>query len=407
MRTVMPATPFAINAHLSKKYDCEVFLKREDLSPVRSYKLRGAYNFFRKVLAMPEQPEHFVCASAGNHAQGFAWTCSHFGKRGTIFMPITTPEQKVTKTRVFGGDFIDIQLIGDIFDDCYAAARLFAEEKSAAFVPPFDHEDIIEGQATVALEILKIGSEFRKGKPVDILLLPVGGGGLSAGVKQVFAELSPSTRIVLVEPEDASSLYDSLQAGERVKLKQISNFVDGAAVAQIGNANFEVLKSQNLSDIKLIPENRLCMTIAEMLNIEGVVLEPAGALTIDALADFELEELVGKRVVCVTSGGNFDFERLPEVKEKALRYSGRKKYYILRLPQRPGALKDFLAQLGPDDDISRFEYMKKSARNFGTILIGLETSGPDNFRDFEERMAANDFGFQDITDNDLLSNLIV
>jgi len=401
MQSVLQPTPLAENLHLSQRFGCSVLLKREDLSPVRSYKLRGAYNFFRKALADNPELDHFVCASAGNHAQGFAWACDHFGKRGTIFMPTTTPAQKITKTEVFGKGETEIRLVGDIFDECNTAAIEFAESVGAAFVPPFDHLDIIEGQATVALEMLE------QEPAIDILLLTVGGGGLSAGVIQVFADFSPSTKILLVEPAEAASLHAALNAGERVKLATLSNFVDGAAVAQIGRANYQVLADHDPAAMVLVPETRLCTTIIEMLNIEGIVLEPAGALTIDALTDLDPNELKGKKVVCLTSGGNFDFERLPEVKEKALKYSGLKKYFILRLPQRPGALKDFLSLLGPDDDISRFEYMKKSARNFGTILIGLETSSAENFADFEHRMTNNGFGFQDITDNDILSNLII
>ena len=401
MQSVVKPTPLDENLHLSERFGCSILLKREDLSPVRSYKLRGAYNFFRKALAEDPDRDHFVCASAGNHAQGFAWACAHFGRRGIIFMPTTTPAQKITKTEVFGKDFIDIRLVGDIFDDCNTAALDFAKQTSAAFVPPFDHLDIIEGQATVALEILE------QEPAIDWLLLPVGGGGLSAGVIQVFADFSPQTKIILVEPAEAASLHASLKAGERIKLETMSNFVDGAAVAQIGKANFDVLAKHDQAAMRLVPENRLCTTIAEMLNIEGIVLEPAGALTIDALADLDPEAIKGQKVVCLTSGGNFDFERLPEVKEKAMKYSGLKKYFILRLPQRPGALKDFLSLLGPEDDISRFEYMKKSARNFGSILIGLETSRAENLPAFEQRMTENGFGFQDITDNDLLSNLIV
>ncbi len=401
MQSVLTPTPLVENLHLSQRFGCSVSLKREDLSPVRSYKLRGAYNFFRKALAQNPELDHFVCASAGNHAQGFAWACAHFGKRGTIFMPTTTPAQKIMKTEVFGKGLIDIQLVGDIFDECNTAAIEFSTAAQAAFVPPFDHVDIIEGQATVALEMLE------QEPAIDILLLPVGGGGLSAGVIQVFADFSPSTKIILVEPAEAASLHASLEASERIKLETLSNFVDGAAVAQIGKANYQVLADHDPNAMVLVPETRLCTTLIEMLNVEGIVLEPAGALTVDALTDLDPDDMKGKKVVCLTSGGNFDFERLPEVKEKALRYSGLKKYFILRLPQRPGALKDFLSLLGPEDDISRFEYMKKSARNFGTILIGLETAHADNFPAFEDRMTENGFGFQDITDNELLTNLIV
>ncbi|MEM9357534.1 MAG: threonine ammonia-lyase IlvA, partial [Pseudomonadota bacterium] len=334
--------------------------------------------------------------------QGFAYACRHFGVAGTVFMPVTTPQQKIQKTRVFGGENIEIKLEGDIFDQCYAAAMDHAEKTGARFVPPFDHADIIEGQATVALELLE-----QAGRPVDLLIIPVGGGGLAAGVTQVMRALSPKTRILYVEPAGAPSFKSSLQSQKRVRLERVDNFVDGAAVAQIGELNFGLLKSTDPNSVLLIKEDSLCETIIEMLNIEGIVLEPAGALEIDALRHLDPADLKGKTVVCLTSGGNFDFERLPEVKERALRASGRKKYYILRLPQRPGALREFLDLLGPNDDIARFEYLKKSARNFGSILLGVETPDPANFVLLNEKMDQAGFQFQDITEDDLVASFIV
>lgn len=401
---ILDATPCQKNIYLSQKYDANIFLKREDLTPVRSYKMRGAYNFISKAInSNADHQGDFVCASAGNHAQGFAFCCAHFGVHGTIFMPVTTPQQKIDKTRAFGGANVEIKLIGDIFDQCYTAALSFADEHKALMVPPFDHADIVEGQATIALETL----EQLDGEVLDLMIMPVGGGGLAAGVSTYLAATSPKTQILLVEPEGAPSLKSSLKQGERIKLHAIDNFVDGAAVAQVGALNFEMLKHLPADFVHLVPENRLCATIIEMLNIEGMVLEPAGALSIDILSALPPEMLKGKNVVCVTSGGNFDFERLPEVKEKALKYSGLKKYFILRMPQRPGALKDFLNMLGPNDDIARFEYLKKSARNFGTVLMGIETNDTKNFDALKAKLIAGDFGFQDITDNELLSSLIV
>lgn len=399
---LLEPTPLQENLYLSGKHGARVFLKREDLTPVRSYKLRGAFNFFRKALAAERPPARFVCASAGNHAQGFAFACRHFGVDGVVFMPVTTPRQKIDKTRAFGGDRVRIELTGDIFDQCNAAALAFAEAEGAAMVPPFDHPDIIEGQATVALEIL---AQFHE--PIDVLILPVGGGGLSAGVSRIFAALSPKTKLALVEPTGAPSLRRSLEAGERVKLARVDNFVDGAAVAQIGALNWEILQRFAPEDVTLIPEDQLCVTILDMLNHEGVVLEPAGALEVEALRHLPQEMIAGKTVVAVTSGGNFDFERLPEVKERALKAAGLKKYYILRLPQRPGALKDFLNVLGPEDDIARFEYLKKSARNFGSILIGIETQRAENFERLEREMEEAGFQARDITADEVVANFIV
>ncbi len=404
VREIFPETPLQLNEHLSRRYGASIWLKREDLSPVRSYKIRGAFNFLRKAVAKAGKGKIFVCASAGNHAQGFAFACRHFGVHGVVFMPVTTPQQKIEKTRIFGGEFISIRLVGDIFDQCYAAARQHVQDNDGYMVPPFDHEDIIEGQATVAAEIM---DQLPDGTKPDIVVMPVGGGGLSAGLSGFLAGTVRKENFLFCEPEGAPSLKKSLERGEPVTLNKIDNFVDGAAVARIGDLNFKALKDFPADQVQLIPENAICVTIIEMLNLEGVVLEPAGALSIAALEKLGREKLEGKTVVAVVSGGNFDFERLPDVKERAMRYTGVKKYFILRLPQRPGALRDFLNLLGPDDDIARFEYLKKSARNFGSILIGIETSAKENFAGLLERFEAAGLGYEDITENDILSNLII
>jgi threonine dehydratase len=404
LRDLFPETPLQENVYLSHKTGARVFLKREDLSPVRSYKIRGAFNFFRKALKAGSKAELFVCASAGNHAQGFAFVCRHFGKRGVVFMPVTTPQQKIDKTRHFGGEFVEIRLIGDFFDDCLRAALAFAEESGGHMVPPFDHKDIVEGQATVAYEM---ATQMPDGVRPEIVLLPIGGGGLAAGVTRYLAEQGQSPRFVFCEPAGAPSLKTALSLGRRVKLPSVDNFVDGAAVAEIGREPLRYLKNFPADTVHLIPENRLCATMVEMLNIEGVVLEPAGALTIDALKDFPKRELRGKTVVAVVSGGNFDFERLPDVKERALRYEGLKKYFVFRFPQRPGALRDFLNLLGPDDDIVRFEYLKKSARNFGSVLIGIETKDARNFGVLTKRFHEAGWAYQDITENETLAGFII
>ena len=404
MRGLFVETPLQFNDHLSAKYGANIWLKREDLSPVRSYKIRGAFNFLRKVIAGGGSDRTFVCASAGNHAQGFAYVCRHFGVRGTIFMPVTTPQQKIAKTRMFGGEFIDIRLFGDFFDQCYAASRDYAETTGGYMVPPFDHADIIEGQATVAAEIM---AQLPEGTVPDLVVVPVGGGGLSSGVTGYLDGIVPRDGFLFCEPAGAPSLKRALEAGEPVTLPQVDNFVDGAAVARIGDLNFKALSGFSADQVMLIAENAICVSMIDMLNIEGVVLEPAGALSIAALAELPAEALVGKTIVAVVSGGNFDFERLPDVKERAMRHLGLKKYFILRLAQRPGALKDFLNLLGPEDDIARFEYLKKSARNFGSILIGIETLRPENFATLKAAFQAAGLGYQDITDNDILASLII
>mgnify|MGYP000669055654 FL=1 len=395
MREVFSATPLMRNDHLSEKYGADIWLKREDLSPVRSYKLRGAFNAMRKVI--PEKTV-FVCASAGNHAQGVAFMCSHFGVKGVIFMPVTTPQQKIQKTKMFGGAQVEVRLVGDYFDKTLTAAQEFCTAEGAHFLSPFDDDDVIEGQASVAVEI-----EEQLGRVPDHIILPVGGGGLSSGIYSYFGK---SCDYTFVEPKGAPSLAGALAKGMPVDVSPINSFVDGAAVAKIGQRNFECLKDVDPKDVIDLAEDRICVTIIEMLNVEGIVLEPAGALSIEALGEVA-DQIKGKTVVCVASGGNFDFERLPEVKERAQRYSGVKKYFILRMPQRPGALKEFLNILGPDDDICRFEYLKKSARNFGSVLIGIETRSPDSFAPFLSQLNEAGFTYTDITNDETLAQFVL
>ncbi|WP_375247211.1 threonine ammonia-lyase IlvA [Planktomarina temperata] len=397
MRQLFPATPLQRNDHLSNVYDADIWLKREDLSPVRSYKLRGAFN------AMGKQADKdvFVCASAGNHAQGVAYVCRHLQKKGVIFMPVTTPEQKIRKTRLFGGAWVQVQLVGDYFDDTLRASQAYCAEVGGHFLSPFDDPDVIEGQATVTYEMLE-----QLGRSPDVFVVPVGGGGLSSSARRLLSERAPETEIFYVEPSGGKSLAAAVQAGAPIALAQVDTFVDGAAVAKMGVNTFAALKGIDADHVLDIPEDRICTTILDMLNTEGIVLEPAGALALDALKDLK-DKIKGKTVVCVSSGGNFDFERLPEVKERAQRYTGVKKYFILRLPQRPGALKDFLGLLGPDDDIARFEYLKKSARNFGTVLLGIETSKPENFALLSERLEAAGMSIRDITGDEAMVDLII
>jgi threonine dehydratase len=401
IRDLFPETPLQRNDHLSARYGAEIWLKREDLSPVRSYKLRGAFNAMRKVRAARPDQREFVCASAGNHAQGVAFACRHFGVHGTIFMPVTTPQQKIDKTRIFGGDVVQIELVGDYFDQTLTAAQEFCAKKGAHFLSPFDDPDVIEGQASVAVELLD-----QLGRAPDLVILPVGGGGLASGVTGYLREVTPSTGFRFVEPLGGASLTAALRDGMPVKLPRVNSFVDGAAVARIGAANFALLDWVPRDHVLLAPEDRICVTMLEMLNVEGIVLEPAGALSVDVLPELA-DQIRGKTVVCITSGGNFDFERLPEVKERAQRHAGLKKYFILRMPQRPGALREFLNMLGPNDDIARFEYLKKSARNFGSVLIGIETKDASHFRQFTDRMDAAGLAFRDITSDEALSEFLI
>ena len=401
LRALFPPTPLQFSEYLSEIYGAQIYIKREDLTPVRSYKIRGAFHLISQ-LSEEEKNKGMVCASAGNHAQGVAFACAYFQKRGKIFMPVPTPEQKIEKTKLIGKGYVDIILVGDTFDEAYKASQEVCKKEGGVFVPPFDHEKIIEGQATIGIEILASLQS-----PIDYLLMPVGGGGLSAGLSTLFLERSPQTELICVEPAGAPSLKASLAAGRVVELEKIDTFVDGAAVKRIGDINYQILKSFIKNEVLLIPENRLCKTMLDFLFYEGIILEPAGGLSIDALKDLPRDMIQGKTIVCILSGGNFDFERLPDVKERAMKYSGLKKYFILRLPQRPGALKEFLGLLEAEDDIVRFEYLKKSTNSFGSVLLGIATKDSKHFRLLFSKMEKAGFEYQDVTDDKILADFVI
>ncbi|WP_139413414.1 threonine ammonia-lyase IlvA [Bartonella mastomydis] len=404
---VFAETPLQRNDFLSQKYDAEIYLKREDLTPVRSYKIRGAFNFVSEMLSSISSDSAFVCASAGNHAQGVSFVCRYFKRKGVIFMPMTTPQQKIEKTRIFGEEFIDIRLVGETFDQCYEAAQSFVVENGGVMAPPFDDIRIITGQATVLCEAALQWKKLNGESEPDLMIVPVGGGGLASGISKFLREYGWNTKLRFVEPQRAASLLACLESGKRVKLENIDTFVDGAAVAEIGALNYTILKHFSPDSVITVPENRVCSTMVEMLNVEGVVLEPAGALSIDALNSIPSQELKGKKIILVISGGNFDFARLPEIKERSLRFEGLRKYFIFSFPQHPGALRHFLSTLSPDDDIVRFEYFKKSARNFGSVLVAIETKKYGNFRLLEEKFQALGWRYRDITDDQTLFDFVI
>lgn len=396
---VVRRTPLIRNANLSKRYGADIWLKREDLQVVRSYKLRGAYNMMSQLPAYALQ-NGVVCASAGNHAQGFAYSCNRLGVKGVVFMPVITPRQKVLQTEMFGNGSIEIKLVGDTFDDCAAAAKAYTLAYNMAFVPPFDHLDIIEGQGTVGVEIL---DEL---KEIDFVILPIGGGGLSAGVGTFFKENSPNTKIIGVEPEGAPSMKAALAAGHPVVLDTIDRFVDGAAVKRVGDITFEICR-EVLDDVLLVPEGRVCQTILELYNKDAIVAEPAGALSIAALEDMKTI-IKGKNVVCVVSGSNNDIDRLPEIKERSLQYEGLKHYFLIRFAQRPGALKEFVNHvLGPNDDIKRFEYMQKTNKETGPALVGIELLRAEDYTTLIEKMHQYHIDFSEINKNDTLFGYLV
>jgi threonine dehydratase len=401
LRGVALKTPLQRSHRLSEKYGAEVYLKREDLQTVRSYKIRGAYNKMA-LLSDEAKQRGVVCASAGNHAQGVAMACQLMKVNGIIFMPTVTPMQKVRKVRSFGKEFVEVILIGDTYDDAYAESLKAMEERELTYVHPFDDRDTIAGQGTVGLEILNDAKA-----PIDFLLMAVGGGGLSAGVGSVFKQLSEKTKIYGVEPSGAPAMYDSIKKGEVVTLEQIDSFVDGAAVRRVGTNNFPIVR-EVLEAILLVPEGKVCGIMLELYNEDGLVVEPAGCLsvaTLDQLA--KLHDLSGKTIVCVIGGGNNDITRMAEIQERALLYAGLKHYFIVEFPQRAGALLDFLHILGPDDDITHFEYTKKHNRASGPALVGIQLGAEADYKALEDRMNKAGIQFEHVNDQPLLFEMFV
>ncbi|MGG5903649.1 threonine ammonia-lyase IlvA [Sphingobacterium daejeonense] len=399
IKDVVTRTPLQYNLHLSEKYGADVYLKREDLQVVRSYKLRGAFN---KILSLSEEERSkgVVCASAGNHAQGVALSCKKLNIQGVIFMPGPTPRQKITQTEMWGNGNIEIILVGDTFDDCQKGALEYAKDHGMTFIPPFDDLKVIEGQGTVAVEILEDLPD------VDAVFIPIGGGGLSSGLSYHMKKHAPHVKCYGVEPEGAPSMQAALQNGGPIELEHINKFVDGAAVKKIGALTYDI-SSQLLDSVKSIPEGKICTTILELYNKDAIVAEPAGALSIAAL-DFHKDEIKGKKVVCVVSGGNNDIDRMSEIKELSLLYEGFKHYFIVRFPQRPGALKLLVTEvLGPKDDITRFEYIKKTERERGPALIGIELNDPNDYITFIERLKSYKFDFIEVNKDQTLFEYLV
>lgn len=384
LKGVAIETPLSKNFNLSKELEATILFKREDLQVVRSYKIRGAYNKMCS-LTSDEKQRGIVCASAGNHAQGVALSCKLLQIKGTIFMPSPTPKQKINQVKMFGEDFINIIIEGDTYDDAYNASKVECDSKNKTFIHPFNDEKVIEGQATVGLEILN-----QTDKKIDYVFVPIGGGGLSAGLSTVFKGLSPDTKIIGVEPQGAPSMQTSIRNKKNTALDTIDSFVDGAAVKKVGDLNFAICL-QNLDAVITVPEGKVCQTILDLYNIDAIVVEPAGALSITAL-DFYADEIKGKNVVCVVSGSNNDITRTADIKERALLYANLKHYFIVKFPQRAGALKQFVAEiLGPNDDITHFEYTKKTNREKGVAVVGLELKSAKDLEPLISRMKEHNF----------------
>ncbi|MES2827437.1 MAG: threonine ammonia-lyase IlvA [Bacteroidota bacterium] len=396
---VINRTPLIYNQKLSEKYACEIYLKREDMQVVRSYKLRGAYNMISQ-LSEDELSRGIVCASAGNHAQGVAFSCDKLGTKGVIFMPEITPRQKVKQTEMFGNGNVELVLVGDTFDDCLLEALDYTKANNMTFIPPFDNYSIIEGQGTVGVEILDDLPD------TDIIVMPIGGGGLAAGVGNYVKSVNPDIRLIGVEPEGAPSMLKAFEHGGPVTLPEINRFVDGASVKRVGSLTYE-LCSKVLNSMLLVAEGKICTTILKLYNEDAIVVEPAGALAVAALDQIK-DEVAGKKVVCVISGGNNDIERMQEIKEKSLLYEGLKHYFIVRFPQRPGALKLFVNNvLGPQDDITRFEFIKKTNRENGPALVGIELTNSADYEALVERMKAFKFEIIELNNDQTLFEYLV
>jgi threonine dehydratase len=400
LKGVAVQTPLAANTNLSERFKANIMLKREDLQIVRSYKIRGAYNKISS-LSKEQMKRGVVCASAGNHAQGVAFSCHKLGIKGTIFMPVTTPKQKTRQVSMFGKDNIDIVLVGDTFDEASKEATKFCTENNAVFIHPFNDEKVIEGQATIGLDILNDTREH-----IDYIFIPIGGGGLASGVGSIFKNLSPETKIIGVEPLGAPTMKTCIEKGEVVKLEKVDNFVDGAAVQRAGELNFELCRNI-LDDIILVPEGKICTTILELYNQDAIVVEPAGALSIAAL-DFYADQLKGKTAVCIVSGSNNDITRMEEIKERSLLYEGLKHYFVVNLPQRSGAFRDFLEKVvGSGNDITFFEYSKKTNREQGPAVIGFELSRKEEFDPLLKRMAEHQVNYIYLNDKPELFQFLV
>ncbi|WP_374461660.1 threonine ammonia-lyase IlvA [Chryseobacterium taeanense] len=398
---VVNYTPLQYNQRLSEKYEAHIFLKREDLQLVRSYKLRGAYNKIKSLFDQGEISAGIVCASAGNHAQGVAFSCKQLQIKGTVFMPVTTPKQKLEQVEMFGGSFVEIRLVGDTFDASKNAALDFAKAFGAAFIHPFDDVQIIEGQGTLALEILEQQKEM-----LDYIFMPIGGGGLASGIATVFQELSKDTQLIGVEPKGAPSMKISIDNNVNTELPEVDGFVDGAAVKRVGDLTFEICKNA-LSGCIPVDEGRVCDTILQLYNKDAIVLEPAGALSISALEQYR-NLIKGKNVVCIVSGSNNDITRMEEIKERALLYNGLKHYFMVKFPQRPGSLKDFVLNvLGPNDDITHFEYTKKNSRETALAIVGIELPDPSEFSGLQQRMQELGYFKSYLNDNPDILNMMV
>ncbi|MGI8419609.1 MAG: threonine ammonia-lyase IlvA [Candidatus Levyibacteriota bacterium] len=392
-------TPLQYSSRLSQKYHANIYIKREDLQEVRSFKIRGAYNKISS-LNEAEKKRGIVCASAGNHAQGVARSCFELKIKGAIFMPRITPTQKMDKVKQFGGEYITVHLTGEIFDDAYTASVEYGKKEKAVYIHPFDDTDVIAGQGTVGKEICQ------QLENIDVVVVPIGGGGLISGVGSYLKSKNPYISVVGCEPQGAASMKKALHHGEVTKLEKIDPFVDGAAVMKVGGITYEIC-TNIIDDIVVIPEGKVCTTMIELYQSDGIIAEPAGALSIAAL-DNIANVIKNKTVVCILSGGNNDILRYPDIMERSLVYLGLKHYFIIQFAQKPGQLRGFLNEaLGPNDDIVLFEYVKKTNREKGPALVGIELKKKTDLKPLMEKMDTMQLRYRKIESEDIVYNLLV
>lgn len=403
LKDVVVKTPLDFDRYLSEKYGATIYLKRENMQKVRSFKLRGAYYAISQ-LSDEEKARGVVCASAGNHAQGVAYTCHEMKIPATIFMPVTTPQQKISQVQFFGGEDVAIKLVGDTFDAAAQAAQQFTKMENKTFIDPFDDDHVQAGQGTVAYEIYEQAKA--DGVVFDTVLVPVGGGGLIAGVATYLKDMEPEIEIIGVEASGARSMKAAFSQGRPVKLDKIDKFADGIAVQKVGRKTYEVAR-QTVDRLIGVDEGLISETLIDLYSKQGIIAEPAGAASIAAL-DVLKDEIKGKTIVCIISGGNNDINRMQEMEERALIYDGIKHYFVVNFPQRPGALREFVNDiLGPNDDITRFEYIKRANKGTGPVLIGITLGDKADYGDFLDRLAGFDDQYINLHGNESLYNLLV
>lgn len=400
IRGIISDTPLQFSKRLSREYGAKVYLKREDLQEVRSYKIRGAY-YSISSLSEKQKSRGVVCASAGNHAQGVALSASLLKLKATIFMSVITPNQKINRVKYFGGEWVEVKLIGQNYDETCKIAQKYSQAKGAIFVHPFDDYVVISGQGTVGKEI---HDELRG--ELDYLLCPIGGGGLISGVSTYIKSKSRSIQVIGVEPFGCASMHNSKQANKVITLDEMDPFVDGVAVKTVGKKALTFVQ-KNVDEIVIVPEGKVCTTMIELYQNEGIITEPAGALSVSGLDSIE-DKLKGKTVVCIISGGNNDIMRYPEIMERSLVFRGLKHYFLIEFAQKPGQLRKFVdSVLGPTDDITRFEYINKTSKEMGPALIGIELAKKEDLNPLTKRMDKLGFNYRPIVSSDILYSYLV